>query len=64
MHAVKLEKKPRAENVKIAACSCRGAAHFLNSSQKFSLAPGFNPVMMAEKRLEAVSTASVCWKTR
>jgi hypothetical protein len=26
-----------------------GASHFLNSGGKFSLAPGFSPVMMIEK---------------
>jgi hypothetical protein len=31
----------------------------LNSGEKFSLAPGFSPVMMVEKHRKAVSTASV-----
>jgi hypothetical protein len=35
----------------------------LNSGEKFSLAPGFSPVMMVKKRREAVLTASV-WETR
>jgi len=41
-----------------------GASHFLNSGGKFSLAPGFSPVMMIEKRRKAVLTASVCRETR
>jgi len=41
-----------------------GASQFLNSGGKFSLAPGFSPVMMVEKRRKAVLTASVCGETR
>jgi hypothetical protein len=37
-----------------------GASQFLNSGGKFSLAPGFSPVMMVEKRREAVLTAFRC----
>jgi hypothetical protein len=33
-----------------------GASQFLNSGGKFSLAPGFSPVMMVQKRRKAVST--------
>jgi hypothetical protein len=40
------------------------ASQFLNSGGKFSLAPGFSPVMMVEKRRKAVLTASVCRETR
>jgi len=32
----------------------------LNTGGKFSLAPGFSPVMMVEKRREAVLTAFRC----
>jgi hypothetical protein len=41
-----------------------GASQFLNSGGKFSLARGFSPVMMVEKRRKAVLTASVCRETR
>jgi hypothetical protein len=36
-----------------------GASQFLSSGGKFSLAPGFSPVMMVEKRREAVLTAFI-----
>jgi hypothetical protein len=39
-------------------------ASFFEQRRKFSLAPGFSPVMTVEKRREAVSTASVCRETR
>jgi hypothetical protein len=41
-----------------------GASQFLNSGENFSLAPGFSPVVPVRNRWEAVSTASVCKKTR
>jgi uncharacterized protein YneR len=41
-----------------------GVLQYLNSGGKFSLAPGFSPVMMIEKRRKAVLTASVCGETR
>jgi uncharacterized protein YneR len=40
-----------------------GVLQYLNSGGKFSLAPGFSPVMMIEKRRKAVLTASVCGET-
>jgi hypothetical protein len=47
-----------------AQASRQGASQFLNSGGKFSLAPGFSPVMMIEKRRKAVLTALVCRETR
>jgi hypothetical protein len=41
-----------------------GAHLIFEQFRRFSLAPGFSPVMMVEKRREAVSTASVCRETR
>jgi hypothetical protein len=40
------------------------AFQFLNSGEQFSLAPGFSLVMPVENRRAAVSTTSVCKKTR
>jgi hypothetical protein len=40
------------------------ATQLLTGVGKFSLAPGFSPVTMVEKRPKAVLTALVCGKTR
>jgi len=38
----------------MAALGARKTSQFLNSGGKFSLAPGFSPVTMVEKRRKAV----------
>jgi hypothetical protein len=38
-----------------------GASQLLNSGEKFSLAPGFSPVIPVEKRQKAVSTRILHW---
>jgi hypothetical protein len=42
----------------LSALGARKTGQFFYSGEKFSLAPGFSPVMMVEKRRKAVLTAS------
>jgi len=44
--------------------SDEGRISIFEQRGKFSLAPGFSPVMMVKKRRKAVLTASVCRETR
>jgi hypothetical protein len=48
----------------LGALGARKTGQFFYSGEKFSLAPGFSPVMRVEKRRKAVLTASVCRETR
>jgi hypothetical protein len=63
MHAVKLEKNPRAENVKITMDFDLGADHFLNS-YKILINTGFQPGDDGRKTSGSRFNGLGCRKTR